>query len=159
MINFYGAGNISTMKRIRGKSPYFLITLTDNSETQIVLHVPYSFNKIIKLNERVIFEGYLNEEGIVETKEISRAYLEPLGFNFLSDNEDVFSFSSKGLVLKVDVKAPKYNIKYKTFGFLAKAGNVEVFNRLVGVLNNKKVSLKGVFKNNVGMITALDKVL
>lgn len=63
MINFHGVGNISAMKQIRGKTPYFLITLTDNSGTQIVLHVPYSFNKIVKLNERVIFEGYLNEEG------------------------------------------------------------------------------------------------
>lgn len=159
MINFYGAGNISAIKQKRGKSPYFIVKLTDHSETEIVLHVPYSFNKILKLNERIIFEGYLNEDGIVKSNQVSRAYLEPLGFNFVSDNEDVFSFTNKGLMLKVDVKAPKYNLTYKTFEFLAKANNNDVLNRLISVLNNKKVSIKGIFRNNVGMITALDKVL
>lgn len=155
MINLYGCGTITAINKKSGKSPYFLATLSDNSSSAITIKAPYSFKSLMIENERVNFDGYLNEEGIVEVNNLSRAYLEPLGFNFVSSNEVVFSFSSKGLVLKVDVKTPKHSLTHKTFEFLAKAGNNDVLNRLVGVLNNKKISLRGIFKNNVGMLTAL----
>lgn len=159
MINFYGAGKITAYIEKSGKSPCFEIILKDNSDTSLKLKLAYSlkFKKIIENGERICFEGYLNEDGIVEAKNIYRAYLEPLCFNFISENEDVFSYSRKGLFLKVDVKTPKHNFTYKTFEFLAKAGNNDVLNRLIGVLNNKNISLKGIFKNNVGMITRLEK--
>lgn len=157
MINFYGVGYISTIKQKRGKSPYFIVKLTDHTETEILLHIPYSFKKILKINERIIFEGYLNEDGIVKSNQVSRAYLEPLGFNFVSDNEDIFSFTNKGLMLRIGVKAPKHNLTFKTFEFLAKARNIEVFERLIETLKSKKVSIKGFITNNVGVITSLDK--
>lgn len=157
MINFLGCGTISSINKKNTKAPYF-ITIVDNTSSTITIKAPYSFKSLVIENERVKFEGYLNEDGIVEVKTLSRAYLEPLGFSFVSENEDVFSFSSKGLVLKVDLKAPKYSLTYKTFQFLAKAGSSDVLERLISVLNQKKVSLRGIFKNNVGVITALEKV-
>lgn len=157
MINFYGTGAITSYKTKSGKSPYFLVSIQDNTSTTISLKVPYSLKSLVKENERLCFEGYLNEDGIVEVEKLSRAHLEPTGFNFVSNNENIYSFSNKGLILKVDVKSPKFNLSHKTFEFLAKAGNTEVLKRLIGVLNEGKVSLKGIFRNNVGMITSLEK--
>lgn len=157
MINFYGVADVVDVKPVKSKAPYILVSVIDNTETKIVLKTPYSFNKITKCGNRIIFEGSLNEDGIVEVKSIARAYLEPIGFNFVSNNEDIFSFSNKGLFLKVDVKAPNHSYTYKTFEFLAKAGNMVVLERLLGVLKEKKVSLKGIFKNNMGLITSIER--
>lgn len=158
-MTFYGVGNISSIKETRGKSPYFLVTIQEQTETKLTLKVPYTYKKLIVIDERVFFEGFMNEDGVVEANEIKRAYLELLGFNFVSKREEVFSFTNKGLFLKVDVKAPRYNLTYKTFEFLAKASSVEVLDRLLGVLKETRISLKGIFKNNVGMITSIEKTL
>lgn len=158
MINFHGTGQICSYKQKGIKTPYFMVVLQDNTETSLCLQVPYSFKKIIIENERVTFKGIMNEDGIVEVENLTRAHLEPLGFNFISENEDVFSFTNKGLVLKVDLKTPKHNLTLKTFQFLAKAGNLQVLDRLTGILENKKVSIKGIFKNNVGILTTLETV-
>ncbi|WP_418181315.1 hypothetical protein ACNSOL_12470 (plasmid) [Aliarcobacter lanthieri] len=146
MITISGTGVIN---KIVPKKNFFIVTLEDNSSTIIHLKVPCSYKKLILLNERVNFSGTLDEDGIVETENFSRAYLELLGFSFSSSEEKVFTFSKKGLYFKVDIEAPRFDRCKKTFMFLGKALNEDALNKIIVSLNSKKISFNGIFLKNI----------
>lgn len=154
MIRFEGVG---TVRRIKEIKKHLLVTLNDENETIINLKVPYSSKKIIILNQRILFSGLINEDGIVVADFVGRVYLEPLGFKFKSNKEEVFSYSKKGEFIKIDIKAPMFEKTLKTFSLLGKFGSDEVSKRILSYIENKKVSLKGFIAKNVLVMTSIDK--
>lgn len=154
MIRFEGCGVVQRFKEVK---KYILVNLSDENDTVLNLKVPYSSKKIISINERLIFGGIINEDGIVVTDFVSRAYLEQIGFRFSTNKEDVFSYQKKGDYIKLDVKAPFFEKTYKTFSLLGKFGSDEVLNRILSCIESKKVSLKGFITKNILVMTSIDK--
>ncbi|MCT7563300.1 hypothetical protein [Aliarcobacter butzleri] len=153
-MKFEGCGVIQNIKEIK---KYILVTLSDKNETIINLQVPYSSKKSISLNERVLFSGNINENGIIVSDFVGRAYLEPLGFNFSTNNEEVFSYSKRGDFIKLDIKAPLFDRTHKTFSLLGKFGSDEVSKRVLSYVESKKVSLKGFMAKNLLVMTSIEK--
>jgi hypothetical protein len=158
MVNFEGVGLISSLKKETKRNGAIKCVIIDN-ETKVIIKLPCSTPKnLLKINERVYFKGYMQEDGIINCNYIKRAYLEPSGFTFTSDNEEVYEFNSKGLYLKVGVKINNFDLNYKVFEFIAKAGDENVLKRIINIVKNKKISIKGILKNNVPYLTSLDEV-
>lgn len=154
MIKFTGAGVVQKIKEYK-KS--ILIDLSDNNGTILQIQVPSSNKRIVQINERLLFSGSINQDGIVISDFVSRAYLEPLGFKFSTNKEDVFSYQKKGSYIKLDIKAPLHEKTYKTFSLLARFGSDEVSKRILSFVEEKKISFKGFVTKNILVMTSIEK--
>ncbi|MFY4796945.1 hypothetical protein ACOTVS_10500 [Aliarcobacter butzleri] len=158
MITMVGTGVIIN---IQNKNKYKIVTLDDLNGTILYLKLPssFSYKKVLLLNERVNFLGDLNEDGIVEIKNLSRAYLEPIGFKFSTDNENIFTYVKKGEYIQIEVEAPNFREHKKTFIFLGKIVDDEVLEKVLNYLGGKKISFEGFFRKNIGVLTKIEKAL
>jgi hypothetical protein len=161
----YGSGKISkTWKKRKGNGYEYSAIIKDltNCELKIKYFVYFKTFKSIEAKElfqdekKIYFNGLFNQDGEVEA-DLVRNTLEELRFSVRSDSEEIFSYTSNGLKLEINIKAPKFNFFGKCTQLFAKATNNEVLNRLTVVLKSSTVSINGYMTNGRIVLTSLEK--